>query len=203
MLIISCRASFRTRDIPLLSNNNSNSLVSTRQLKYNSWIKTIKINTKGATTVRAHPWLKISIEDSRDSNSSRPVITWKQTISTIRILTPAATPLCTSLIDKWLIRSTPSTIIQASSKCKSNSRCSRELSHLLRVKVACTDSSNSNSNTAMRAEELHLMMNNKYIILARICRMKESLEFSMETIARIRFSPDNSIFNDLLNILSP
>lgn len=195
---ISCRASFRIRGIPLLlHSSNSHRRVSMKLLKYNWWIKMIKTNTE-QMRLRIHLWLRISIEDSRDSNSSHREIIWKQMISTIRILTHAVTPPCTFLTVKWPTHSTPNTTIQASSKCRSNSRCSRELSHLLRAKIACTDS--NNSNTTMRAEGSHSMMNNKFTTQTRTLRMKESQEFLMEMIARIRYSPDNSIFNDLIII---
>lgn len=161
----------------------------------------IKTN-KEAMIARINLWSRISIEGSKDNSSSSSHLEtiWRQTTSTIRILTLAATPPCTSPTAKWRIHSTPNTTIQASSKCKSNSRSSRELSHLLRVKIVCTDSS---SSPTMRAEGSHSMMNNRYTTQTRTCRMKESQVFLMEMIARIRYSQDNSIFNDLLIILSP
>lgn len=53
----------------------------------------------------------------------------------------------------------------------------------------------------MKAEESLLMMNSRSLIRSRIHRTRRSLEFLMETIAKIRFSPGNLTFNDLLIIL--
>ena len=119
---ISCRVSFKTRDIPQLDNSNScnsHNRMNMKLLKYNWWIKMIKTNTEEMRP-RIHLWLRISIEDSRDNSNSHLEIIWRQTISTTRILTLAATPLCTLPTAKWLIHSIPNTIIQASNKCRSS-----------------------------------------------------------------------------------